>query len=118
MLHDFEVLFVEHVDVTGRRDENIANLGGIGHRHNLKAIHHGFECLQWIDFGDDNLRAHATGTAGNSTSAPTIAAHNEVASSQQNIGGAHNAINRRLPRAVAVIKHVLGVAVIHGDNRE
>src|SRR5258707_9483046 len=45
ILHHFEVTAVNHVDIAGHRAEDVADPGGIHHRHDLIAIHDGFQRL-------------------------------------------------------------------------
>ena len=50
--------------------------------------------------------------------APAVARDHHGAPGQQHVGGAHDAVERGLPGAVAVVEHVLGVRVVDRDDRE
>ncbi len=113
-----EMFFREHALVAGDRAEHVADLGGFGHRHHAEAVHHGFERLGRIDFGDDDFGAIAARPAGKTASAPSVAGDHELRSRQQEVGRANNAVDRRLPRAVAVVEQVLGIGIVHRDDRE
>ena len=57
VLHDREVLVRDDVLVAGHGDEDVADLGGLGHRHDPEAVHRGFEGADRVDLGDDDVRA-------------------------------------------------------------
>ena len=46
-----------HVDVAGDGDEEVADLGGLGHRHDPEAVHHGLEGPQRVDLDHDDVGA-------------------------------------------------------------
>src|SRR5271168_1657833 len=50
-----------------------------------------------------------------SAPAPAVASHHELRTRQQEIGGADDAVDGRLSRAVAVVEQMLGVGVVHRD---
>ncbi len=54
--------------------------------------------------------------AGQSAAAPAVAGDHELRARQQEVGGAHDAVDGRLPGAVAVVEQVLGVGVVHRDD--
>src|SRR6266511_3968507 len=116
--HDFKVMTINHVNITGDGAEEIADLRCLTHRHHLKTIHDRFECLHWINFCDDDLCTHAACTGGETASAPAVACHHEVFSSQQDVCRTDDTVNGGLTRAIAVIEQVLGQSIVHCDHRE
>jgi hypothetical protein len=104
VFHHFEMMLVDHVEVACHGAEDVADLGGFGHRHDLEAVHDRFERLHRVDLGDDDLSAHAARAGGETTSAPAVASHDEVLASQQHVGGADDAVHGGLARAVAVVE--------------
>ena len=78
-----EMLRPDHVLVAGQRDEHVADLGRLGHRHDLEAVHRRLERLDRIDFGDDDDGAHAAGPHGEAPAAPAVAGHDDLRAGQQ-----------------------------------
>ena len=99
----------QHVVVAGDGEEDVADLCGFLHRHHAEAVHRRFERPHRIDFGDDHMRAHARGPHRDAPAAPAVAGDDEV-TGDQDIGRAHDAVQRALARAVAIVEEVLGVA--------
>ena len=112
----FEVLLGEHVLVAGDGAEDVADFGGFVHAHHAEAVHDRFERLGRIDFGDDDFGARAAGARGEAASAPAVAGDDELRSGEQEVGGADDAVDRRLSGAVAIVEQVLGVGVVDGDD--
>src|ERR1019366_9296961 len=56
--------------------------------------------------------------SSNTTSTPAIAKDHNRASSQENIGGADNGINRTLACSITIVKQMLGIRVVGGQDRE
>ena len=118
VLHGGEVVFVEHVHVAGDGDKDVTDRRGLLHRHDAEAIHVRFERAQRVDFGHDDVGAHALRAAGDTLTAPAVAGDDDGPAGEQNVGGANDAIERALAGAIAIIEQVLGVAVVDGDDRE
>ena len=53
------MLAVDHVDVAGRGDEDVAERRGLRHRHHAEPVHRRLQRADRVDLGDDHLRAHA-----------------------------------------------------------
>jgi hypothetical protein len=118
VFHHGEMFFVDHVDVTGNRAEEVADLGSFNHGHHTVTVHHSFESFQRVDLGDDNIGAHTACPAGQTTAAPTITNNHKDFTGQQYVGGADDAIDGRLTGAVTVVKEVFGHGIVDSDNRE
>ena len=110
VVHDFHVVAVEDVHVAGRAAEDVADLGRLQHRHDAEAVHDRLQRLERVDFGDDDVGAHALGAHGNALAAPAVAADDEILARQQDVGGADDAVDGALAGAVAVVEEVLGLA--------
>ena len=63
------------------------------------------------DFGSG-----AAGTAGQSSSAPSVASDHKLRSRKQEVGRTNNSINRRLPGAVVVVEDPLGVRLVDCED--
>ncbi len=79
-------------------------LAGFAHRHHAEAVHHGFDGLDRIDLGNDDVRAHTAGAHRDAFTAPAVADDDKVFAGEQNVGRADDAVEGRLARAVAVIE--------------
>ena len=78
----------------------------------------GLERPQRVDLGDDHVRAHAPGAHGDAAPAPAVAGDDEAPAGEQDVGGADDAVDRRLAGAVAVVEEVLRLRLVDGDDRE
>src|ERR1019366_4836566 len=116
VLHKFEVLLGKHVLVAGDGAENVADFGGLFHAHHAETVHDRFEGFGRIDFGDDDFRSRAAGARSKAASAPAVAGDHELRPGEQEIRGADDAVNRRLPGAVAIVEQMLGVGVVDGHD--
>src|SRR6201999_4275210 len=90
---------------------------GLFHGHHAEAVHHGFDAFHRIDFGDDNVRAESLSAHCHAAPAPAVTGHDDFQSGDQHVGGANNAVNRGLARAVAIVEEMLGHRIVHGDDR-
>src|SRR5215213_5812936 len=107
------MLAIDNVTVASDGDEDVANRSRFSHRHNTKTIHHRLDCLDRIDLRDDNVCAHAASAKRNAFAAPAVTNYDEVATSQQNIGRANDAVERRLAGAVTVVKEMFCLSVVN-----
>ena len=118
VLHRPHVLHADHVDVPRERDEDVAHGCRLGHRHHAVAVHLRLEGLEGIDLRHQHDRPGPARPHRDAAAAPPIPRHHHRAAREQQVGGAHNAVERGLTGAVAVIEQVLRVRVVHGDHRE
>src|SRR4029077_7388352 len=104
-------------DVFVARDgnKNVALLGSFRHRHNAEAVHHGFNALGRVDFREVHVGAVAFGAHGDATSAPAVASDDDFEPSDEQIRGAKHTIQSGLSGAVAIVKEILGLGIIHRD---
>src|SRR6266849_5714101 len=116
-LHFFEMLGANHALVAGHGDENVAFLHRFGHRHDAEAVHYSFNALHRIDFGDDDVRAQSLCAHGHAAATPAVPGDHDFEAREQHVGGANDAVNRRLASAVTVVEEVLGHGIVHGDDR-
>ncbi len=111
-----EVLLAQHALVAGHGAEDVADLGSLFHAHHAEAVHHCLDRLGGIDFGDDDLSAQTASAAGQSAATPAVAGDDELRARQQEVGGAHDAVDGGLAGAVAVVEQMLGVGIVHRDD--
>jgi len=83
-----------------------------------EAVHHGFDGLGRVDFGDDHIGSVSLGAHGDAASAPAVAGDDDAKAREQQVRGANDAIECGLAGAVAIVEEVFGKRVINGDDRE
>ena len=107
----------DDIVAAGQRDKQIADLCRFVHRHNGKAVHDRFNGLDGVDFGDNNNRTHTLCAHCHTLTAPAVAADDNGLACDDQVRCVHNAVERGLTRAVAVVKEVLAVRVVDVDHR-
>ncbi len=117
VLHDGEISGVDDVLIAGDGDEDIADFGGVAHRHDGEAVHDRFQRPNRFYLCDDDIGAHAAGAQGDAVAAPAVAGDDDFLAGPQDIGGPGDAVKGALAGAVAVIEEVLGLGVVDGDDR-
>jgi hypothetical protein len=117
VFHHFKVFLPQDMDVPGESAEEVADTGGGIHGQNLVDVHDGLEGSQGVHFRDNDLGTHSRGPHGDSTPTPTIAAHHEVGTGNEPVGGPDDPVDGALPRAVPVVEEMLRVRIVHGDDR-
>ena len=118
VFHRREMLAADHLQVAGDGDEEVADLGGLLHRHDPNAIHHSLQPLDRIDFGHDDIRPQTLGPHGDAAPAPAVARDDDRGTADQAIRPADDPVHRGLARAVAVIEQVLGLRIVDRDDGE
>ena len=93
-------------------------LAGFLHRQHAETVHNGFDRLDRIDLGDDDVRTHTAGTHRDTFTAPAVTDDDERLAGEQDVCRTDNAVERGLASAVAVIKEMLGLSVVDSDRRE
>ncbi len=83
----------------------------------METVHNRFQRPHRINLSDDYACTHASSSSGESSTTPSVAAHYEVFSSKQNVGGSHNPIYGALSSAVTVVEQMFGVSIIYGYDR-
>ena len=109
---------VDHVDVTGHGDHDVGVRRRLRERHHAVAVHHRLERARRIDLGDDDMRAEPGRTAGETATAPTVAADDKRLAREQHVGRPDQPVDGALPGAVAVVEEVLGERLVDRDDRK
>src|SRR5205814_4819065 len=118
VLHSLHVLAGDDGLVARGGAEDVTGLDRLAHRLHREAVHRRLERAQRIDLGDDHVRAHPTCAEGDPLAYPTVTADDESRTGEQHVRGADDSVDRRLPRPVAVVEHVLRVRVVDGNYRK
>ena len=106
------------MSVARHRDEDVSGARRLAHGHDAEAVHDGFDRLDRIDLRDYDVRAEAPRAHRQAFAAPAVADHHKAPARQQYVRRAYDAVNRRLPCAVAVVEEVLRLRVVHGYRGE
>ena len=107
---------IDNMLITRDGNEHIANSCSLKHGHHPITIHHGLKRSYWINFGYDDVRSHPIGPTCKTPTTPAIAANHNCSTGQQNVGRSNNAVERRLPGSISVIKHMLGHRFIDSND--
>ena len=118
VFHLLEVLSTQDLLPTRGSAEDVSQRCRLLGRHHAKTVHRSLKGPQRIDLEHDHMCAHASGALGDSTPAPAIPNHDKVTTGQQYVRGAQNAIDRRLARAIAIVKEVLRLRLVDRDDRD
>ena len=107
----------DSVHAAGYGQEYVADLGGLGNRHHLVAVHRGFERAYGVYLGDDGVSAHSARPERDSAPAPAISADDDLLACPEDVSGAGDAVQGALSGAVSVVEEVLCVCVVDRDDR-
>src|ERR1051325_4178230 len=113
VFHLREMLAIDHVTITGHRNEDVANRSSFADRHNAESVHHRFHGFDRIDFSHNYIRAHAASTHCDALTAPAVTNNYDRASREQNVRRANDAIERRLACAVTIVEEVFRLRVVN-----
>src|SRR5881628_3794347 len=83
VFHHRKMFAIDHVTVAGNGYEDVPDGSRRGDRHDAKTIHHRFHGLYWIDFSNDNVRAHAPSAQGNAFATPTVSDDHQCPAREQ-----------------------------------
>ena len=100
----------------GHGDEDVAALGRLEGGHDLVTGHSRLERAQRIDLAHDHRRARPSGPLGDALACPSVPDHDQRVTGEQHIAGAHDPVQRRLARAVAVVERPLGTRLVDGED--
>src|SRR6266487_5895263 len=83
ILHAFQVLSINDVDVARHSDKNITESSRLYAGKHTVAIHHCFQSAGRINFGHDHICAHTVGARGYTAATPAITEDNNGTTRQQ-----------------------------------
>ena len=112
------VLVRDHVEVAGRRDEDVGLVGGVLHGHDAIAFHRRLQRADRIDLGDPDLGRQRAQRLGAALADIAVAAHHGDLAGDHHVGGALDAVDQRFAAAVQVVELGLGDRVVDVDGRE
>ncbi len=118
VLHLLHVLKADDVLVARGGDVDVAPAEGVFNRHDAEAFHGGLKGAHGVDFGHDDLRAHATEGEGAAFTHIAIAADHADFAGDHDVGGTLDAVEEGFAAAVEVVELGLRDAVVHVDGGE
>jgi len=117
VFHVLKVTADNDIFHTGRGAKDVAEFGSLVHWHDAKAFHDSSESRKRVNFGDDNVGAHASGTHGNTAATMTVSGHDEGLARKQDARGPKYTVKCGLTGSVNVVKVPLCHGVVDGDHR-
>ncbi len=117
VLHDPEMPLRDDVLAAGHRDEDVASLRRLVHRHDRKAVHGRVQRLEGVDLGDDDVRAHALGPHRGALAAPAVAGDDHGLARDDQVRRVHDRGPDRLAGPVLVVVVVLRLRVVDRHHR-
>ena len=118
VFHARHVVLADHIEVAGRRDEDIGLGADLIHADDAIALHGRLQGADRVDLGDPYGRPEAAQGLGGTLAHIAIAEHHGDLAGHHHIGGALDAIDQRLAAAIQIVKLGLGHGIIHIDRRE
>ncbi len=103
--------------IAGGGNKDIPYFGSCKHGHDSKAVQAGLEGFDRVNFSNDDVGTHASGTVGNAPATPAVTADDKGFAGEEDVGGSQNAVDGGLAGAVVVVKEVFGIRVVDGDDR-
>ena len=122
--HDGAVLHLGHLcgaddhRVAGRRDEDIRHADDFVQSLHFVAFHHGLECANRVDFGDDHAGALTAEALCATLTHVAIAANHGNLACHHHVGRTVDAVDQRVAAAVEVVELGLRDGIVHVDCRE
>ncbi len=117
IVHPAHVVEGDHIDVAGRRDEDVAERRGLVHRGDLVALHRRLQGADRVDLGDHDARALAPEARRRTLADIAKAAHDADLAGEHHIGGALDAVDQALAHAIQIVEFRLGDAVVDVERR-
>ena len=80
-------------------------------------VHSRLQRSRMVHLSDNHIRAHPARPQRHASPAPAVARHHNFLARPKYVRRPRDAVQRALPSAVAVVEEVLGIGVVHRDNR-
>lgn len=115
--HDLKVLSSNDVAVAGSCDKNLAVRSSLFHSNHLVATDCCLKGINGVNLSDKNSSTHARKSHGTALADVAISGNNSSLTSNHNVCGALDSINKGLTAAVKVVELRLRDAVVDIDGR-
>ena len=106
---------INNAGIARSGDKYFSNFAGLNQRHHLIAIHSSFQSGYRLHLGNDNLCTEPLSPLRYPFPTPAIA-RNDYFPRPEYIGGPGDAINCALPCSISVVKEMLGLSIVYGNN--
>merc|ERR1719500_1280867 len=116
VLHLHEMFASKDISTAGGGDEDVATVNAVLHCGYLISFHSSLQCVDRVNFGDDDPAAEAPEGLSRALAYVTVASNHRNLSSEHDIGGPLDSVNQGLPAAVEVVKLGLGHRVVDIDG--
>ena len=110
------MLAVQHVDVAGDGDEDVALTRGVIHLHDPETVHRRLERFDRVDLGHDDVGAVTLRPRGEAAADPPVAGDHKRLAREQDVGRSDDPVDGRLPCAVPVVEHVLRISLVDRND--
>ena len=117
ILHHLKVPRNDDILAARDRDEDIADLRCLVHRHDAEPVHGRIQRLERIDLSDDHVRAHPLGAHGRSLAAPSVARDDDRLARDDEVRRVHDRCPYGLAGAVLIVIIVLCLRVVYRHHR-
>ena len=117
-LHPYLRLDGDDVLVARRGDDDVRGREDLVERGYLVAVHGGLQRADRVDLGDDDPGALAAQRVGAALADVAVAADHRDLAPDEDVRGAVEAVDQRVPAAVLVVELALGDRVVDVDGRE
>src|SRR5262249_24963747 len=114
--HAVHVFAGNNIDAAGSRNKNIADLGRLIHGHDLIAFHGRLKRADRIDFRNNDASAQPLEGLHTAFTDVAVTGDNADLARDHAVGGALDAVDKRLTAAVKIIKLRLGHRIVHVDG--
>lgn len=114
--HGLEVLANENVTAAGGGDEDLTNGSGLLHGGDLVTRDGGLESVDGVDLSNENAGTHGVEGLGATLTDITETSDNGDLTSDHDIGGTLDTVDKRLTAAVKVVELGLGDGVVDVDG--
>ena len=116
ILHGFKVLASDDVLVSGGGHEDASPGDGFFHGGDFVTFHGSLEGVDGVDLGDDDPATESAEGLRTALADITVSSDDSNLTSQHDVGGTLNSINKRLTAAVQVVELGLGDGVVDVDG--
>ena len=118
VLHPANLVSGQDVEASGPGDEDVGGGDDVIHPGDLIAVHGGLQRADRVDLGDDDASTLSTQRLGAALADIAIAGHDGDLATDQDVGGAVEAVDQGVAAAVLVVELGFGDRVVDVDRRE
>ena len=118
ILHAPHVIVRDHVQVAGRRDEDVGLVAGVLHGHDAEAFHRRLQCANRVNLGHPYLGRERAQRLGAALADIAVAADHRDLARDHDVGRALDAIDQRFTATIQIVELRLRHRIIDVDGGE